>query len=338
MIRKNQFLILLIFTVLIFLISIRFGAVQMSTEQVLSGITKWVTGDTNLTLYDRILIDIRLPRAILTLFVGASLAVGGVLMQGLFINPIIEPGLIGTSSGAAFGASLYFVLGASFSIHFGEWTLPIIACLGAVLSTFLVFILSETNRKGNSTTHLLLTGIAINSLFLSGIGFLSYLARDPQARSITFWSLGSLSGANWHAVILVGFSTLLCILFALRYAKQLNALMLGTTEAFHLGVNVKNLKIKIFLINVVLVSVATAFVGIIGFVGLIVPHFVRILKGSDHRTLLIGSAVLGGFLLSVADVLARLLLAPAELPIGIVTTVVGAPVFVYLLRKNQYNF
>lgn len=339
MIRKNLFWILIILGVIIVLFSVRYGAVNMSISEILSALKKWIIQDQNLSLNERILLDIRLPRVILTLLVGASLAVGGVLMQGLFLNPIVEPGLIGTSSGAAFGASLYFVLGATFAFNAGEWTLPISACLGAFVSTFLVFIFSESKQRNKSNVmQLLLTGIAINALFLSGIGFLSYLARDPQARSITFWSLGSFSGSNWHAVIIVGISTLACILLALRYAKQLNTLMLGNVEAHHLGVNVRQLKLKILFLNVILVAVATSFTGIIGFVGLIVPHLVRILKGSDNRVLIIGSAIMGAILLCLADLMSRMLLAPAELPIGIVTTVVGAPVFIYLLRKNQYNF
>ena len=339
MIKKHLFLILVVLTVIFFLLSIRFGAVEMSIGEIFSALKKWITAEGGYTLNERILLDIRLPRAILTLLVGASLAVGGVLMQGLFLNPIVEPGLIGTSSGAAFGASLYFVFGAVFTYHFGEWTLPVMACIGAIIATFLVFFLSESKHKGKTNiTQLLLTGIAVNAIFLSGIGFLSYLARDPQARSITFWSLGSMSGSNWHAVIIVGLSTILCILIAMRFAKQLNTLLLGTIEAHHLGINVKRLKLKILFLNVVLVAVATSFIGIIGFVGLIVPHLMRLLKGSDNRNLIIGSAIMGGLLLSIADLLARLLLAPAELPIGIVTTIVGAPIFIYLLRKNQYHF
>ncbi len=336
---KKIYFILGLLTIVAVIISIRYGAVEMSLTEILSGLQKWFSNNPDLTLNERILLEIRLPRALLTLIVGGSLAVGGVLIQGLFLNPIVEPGLIGTSSGAAFGAALYFVLGAMFSFNAGEWTLPVAACIGAFVSTFLVFILSESKSQGKSSiTSLLLIGIAVNALFLSGVGFLSYIARDPQARSITFWNLGTLSGANWHAVIIVGSTAVVCILMGLRYAKQLNALMLGTSEAKNLGINVKTLKIKVLIINVVLVAVATAFTGIIGFVGLVVPHLLRILKGSNNRYLIISSALMGGLLLSVADIIARLLLAPAELPIGIVTTAVGAPVFIYLLRKNEYYY
>ena len=165
---------------------------------------------------------------------------------------------------------------------------------------------------------------------------MSYLARDPQARSITFWNLGTLSGANWNAIIFIAIACAVCFALALRKVKSLNALMLGEEEAVNIGVDVKRLQWTILGINVILVATATAFVGVISFVGLIVPHLLRLMKGSDNRFLLIGSMMLGGILLTLADLAARLLLAPAELPIGIVTSVVGVPVFIFLLRKNQY--
>ena len=195
------------------------------------------------TLNQRIFLELRLPRAALCLLVGASLGVGGTLMQALFRNPIVEPGLVGTSSGAAFGSALYFVLGGVF--HFGAslWSLPLAACAGGVLSTYLVFILARSKEDGKaSVVMLLLTGLAVNALCMSGMGLLSYIARDPQARSITFWSFGTLSGASWRAVAVVAVSTIGGTAIALRYAKQLNALMIGEEEATYLGVNVNRLK------------------------------------------------------------------------------------------------
>ncbi len=333
---------LLILLALTVLFSMRYGAIEISLEEIFSSFQKWFSNTENKMLTERIFLEIRLPRAILCVFVGASLAVGGVLLQALFRNPIVEPGLVGTSCGAAFGAALYFTLGATFHFQdadFGEYTLPLAACLGAIISTGLVFLLSHSKQTGKSAiVSLLLTGIAINALFLSGVGFLSYIARDPQARSITFWNLGTLSGANWSSVNLVGAVTFVCVLIALRYAKQLNALMIGEEEAQFLGVRLNSLKWKVLLINVVMVAVATAFVGIISFVGLIVPHLLRILKGSDNRFLIKNSAVLGALLLSLADLISRLIVAPAELPIGIVTSLVGVPVFIILLQKKNYLF
>jgi iron complex transport system permease protein len=321
------------------LCSIKFGAITISIDDIYTVFFQRRSG-TQLTLNQRIFLDIRLPRAIACLLVGASLSMAGVLMQALFRNPIVEPGLIGTSSGAALGASLYFVLGATFQFHANEWTLPIAACVGGALSTSLVFFLSiNKNAEGKrSVLTLLLTGIAVNALFLSGVGLMSYLARDPQARSITFWNLGTLSGSNWDSVIIIGITCFISFILALRCTKSLNALLMGEEEALYLGVHTKKLQLTVITINVLLVAVATAFVGVISFVGLVVPHLLRLVKGSDNRYLLIGSALLGAVLLSLADLVARLVLAPAELPIGIVTSVIGVPVFIYLLRKNQYYF
>ncbi|MCB0491679.1 MAG: iron ABC transporter permease [Cyclobacteriaceae bacterium] len=336
--NKALFPILTIVLVVTFFLSLRFGAITISWAEIQSSIAKWISNN-DLNLNERIFLQIRLPRAIAGVLVGASLAVGGVLMQALFRNPIVEPGLIGTSSGAAFGASLYFVLGSVIKFHAGEWTLPLAACIGGAVSTVCVFLLSKNRTTGKSSVvALLLTGLAINALFLSGVGFLSYLARDPQARSITFWNLGTLSGANWISISIIGVVTVVCLIISLRYAKQLNALMMGEDEAVLLGVNLKWLQIIVITLNVLLVAVSTAFMGVISFVGLVVPHLLRLMNGSDNRFLLIGSAIVGGILLSMADLVSRLLLAPAELPIGIVTSLVGVPVFITLLRKKQYYF
>lgn len=325
--------------VLTVLASIRFGAIDFPLHQMWSSTAAMLAGRTPDTLDGRIFTELRLPRAILCVFVGASLGVGGTLMQALFRNPIVEPGLVGTSSGAAFGASLYFVLGTVLHVEQAPWSLPVAACAGGVIATWMVFALAESGTDGRaSIVMLLLTGLAINALFLSGIGFLSYIARDPQARSIIFWNLGTMSGANWRSVAIVGSVTTLGTLASLVYAKQLNALMIGEEEATYLGVNVRRLKLIVLGINVAIVAVATAFTGVISFVGLIVPHILRMLRGADNRFLIIASAVFGGTLLSMADLIARVALRPAELPIGIVTSVVGVPVFLTLLRRRQYVF
>ncbi len=335
----SLFFVLLLLLGIVTVLSMMYGAVNISIDEIPFAIKHSFQHSENMSLNERIFIDIRLPRVILCVFVGACLSVGGVLMQGLFRNPIVEPGLVGTSSGAAFGAALYFVLGALFHFNTGEWTLPLVACVGGIIATFLVFYLAKSKQYSKSSIIiLLLTGIAINALFMSGVGFLSYIAKDPQARSITFWTLGTLSGANWKSVTIVGATTIVCIIISLRYAKQLNALMLGEDEAQYLGVNIKKIKFNILLINVIMVAVATSFVGIISFVGLIVPHLLRMTNGTDNRYLIRNSALLGAILLSISDLVARLALKPAELPIGIVTSFVGVPIFIILLRKNNYFF
>nr|WP_315466714.1 iron ABC transporter permease [uncultured Undibacterium sp.] len=317
------------------LLCIGLGAVTIDVLDMRSAVLKLLSGEA-LNLKERIFFEIRLPRALLSALVGATLALGGVLLQALFRNPIIEPGLVGTSSGAALGAAVYFVLGSALSAFLGEWMLPVCACCGAMLTTLLVVALAHQPRQANTNVlHLLLTGIAVNALCLSGVGFLSYIARDPQARSISFWNMGALSGANWHNLMIVAFSTLFGLIVALRFAKDLNALLLGESEAALLGVHVKRLKLIVLTINVIMVAVATAFVGVIGFVGLIVPHILRLTKCSDHRFLLIHAALLGAIVLSLADLFARIMVSPAELPIGIVTSLVGVPVFIFLLRRSQ---
>jgi iron complex transport system permease protein len=326
-------------TLLTLAASIRYGAIDFSVAEIARAFTTVISGSSTPTLDQRIFLELRLPRAILCLLVGASLGIGGTLMQALFRNPIVEPGLVGTSSGAAFGSALFFVLGGVLHIGTSLWSLPIAACVGGIISTYLVFLLARSREDGRaSIVMLLLTGLAVNALFMSAIGFLSYIARDPQARSITFWSLGTLSGASWTAVGIVAFSTIVGSLIALRYAKQLNALMIGEEEATYLGVNVNRLKWIILSVNVILVAVATAFTGVISFVGLVVPHILRMIGGADNRFLILGSALTGATLLSLADLIARVSVRPAELPIGIVTSAVGVPVFIFLLRRRQYVF
>jgi iron complex transport system permease protein len=337
--RRSILFALAFAALLVLAASIRYGAMDFSVSDIGRALVSLLPGQSEPTLDQRIFLELRLPRAVFCLLVGASLGVGGTLMQALFRNPIVEPGLVGTSSGAAFGSALFFVLGGVLHLSASVWTLPLAACLGGIVSTYLVFLLARSREDGRaSIVMLLLTGLAVNALFMSAIGFLSYIARDPQARSITFWSLGTLSGANWRAVEIVAVSTIGGTIIALRYAKQLNALMIGEEEATYLGVNVNRLKWIILSINVVIVAVATAFTGVISFMGLIVPHILRMMRGADNRFLIGGSALLGATLLSLADLVARLALRPAELPIGIVTSAVGVPVFLLLLRRRQYVF
>lgn len=331
--------VLLLVLGLLMVASVCFGAIDFSPAQIWRALGTLWPGHAGGTLNERIFMDIRLPRAILCVLTGAALGVGGALMQGLFRNPIVEPGLVGTSSGAAFGAAIFFVLTGMLKFTAQPWELPVAACAGGIVATYMVFVLAQNKATGRSSiVMLLLTGLAVNALFLSGVGFMAYIARDPQARSITFWNLGTLSGANWHAVTTVGLTTIGGTLLALRYAKQLNALMIGEEEAIYLGVNVNRLKWIVMTINVVIVAVATAFTGVIAFVGLVVPHILRMIKGAENRYLIIGSALVGGILLTLADLVARLALRPAELPIGIVTSVVGVPVFISLLRHREYVF
>ena len=323
------------------IISARVGAVNISYEDILNffGHKLGFIHDNNPdSIRQALFFKIRLPRVILCAFVGAALSVSGALMQALFRNPIVEPGLVGTSSGAALGAAFVFVMGnrlaGPFANTIGPFLLPLFAFLGGLAATLIVYRLSSVFGKTNVNT-MLLAGIAVNALASGGTGFFSYIARDPQARSITFWNLGTLSGADWPAVELVGVSTTLGILICLRYSKSLNALLLGETEASYLGVHAEKLKMKVILINTFIVAMATSIVGVIGFIGLIVPHLLRMMKSSDNRFLIIASALLGAILLNLADMVSRILVAPSEFPIGIITVIVGAPVFLFILINNS---
>lgn len=259
-------------------------------------------------------------------------------MQALFRNPIVEPGLVGTSAGAAFGAAFVFVMGKSIAGAYadatGPFLLPLFAFLGGFTATIIVYKLSNVFGKISVNT-MILAGIAVNALANGGTGFFSYIARDPQARSITFWNLGTLSGADWNAVLLVGSSTITGIAICLRYSKGLNALLLGDEEARYLGVNTERLKQRVLLLNIFIVAIATSIVGVISFLGLIVPHMLRMTRSSDNRFLIIGSALLGAILLNLADMTSRVLVAPSEFPIGIITAFVGAPVFIIILISNS---
>jgi iron complex transport system permease protein len=321
------------------LVSARVGAVPISYDHIFLFIRHALGGAKDTAgggIEEQLFLQIRLPRVILCALTGAALSVSGALMQGLFRNPIVEPGLVGTSSGAAFGAAFVFVMGKSLTGAWvdalGPFLLPVFAFAGGLAATWLVYRLSNVFGKVNVNT-LLLAGIAVNALAAGGTGFFSYIARDPQARSIVFWNLGTLSGADWKNTGMVACSTLAGIGLSLRYAKALNALMLGETEAGYLGVRTDRLKTRILLLNTLLVAVATSVVGVIGFVGLIVPHILRLLKSADNRFLIIGSALLGGILLNVADMLSRVIVAPSEFPIGVITAFAGAPVFLFLLIR-----
>jgi iron complex transport system permease protein len=321
------------------LISARVGAVPITYESIFHFMHHLLGGapdPAGPSIEERLFLQIRLPRVLLCAVTGAALSVSGALMQGLFRNPIVEPGLVGTSSGAAFGAAFVFVMGKSLTGAWvgllGPFLLPVFAFAGGLAATWLVYRLSSVFGKVNVNT-LLLCGIAVNALAAGGTGFFSYIARDPQARSIIFWNLGTLSGADWTNTAMVACCTIVGILLALRYTKALNALMLGESEAGYLGVKTQQLKTRLLLLNTFLVAVATSVVGVIGFVGLIVPHILRLLKSSDNRFLVIGSALLGAILLNVADMLARVIVAPSEFPIGVITAFAGAPVFLFLLIR-----
>lgn len=296
-----------------------------------------LAADASVQQAELILAQIRMPRTLLGLAVGMVLALCGVAMQGLFRNPLADPGLVGVSSGAALGAAVAIVGGAAFGglpEAFAPYLLSACAFVGGLLVTALVYRLGRRDGQTNVAT-MLLAGIALTALAGASIGLFTYLADDATLRTLTFWNLGSLNGASYARLWPLLLATLAVALWLPRRARALNALLLGESEARHLGFDVERLKRELVFCTALGVGAAVAAAGLIGFIGLVVPHLMRLLVGPDHRLLLPASALAGASLLLLADLVARLALTPAELPIGIVTALIGAPFFLYLLVRGR---
>jgi len=273
---------------------------------------------------------IRFPRTFMALLVGAGLAVAGVAMQALFKNPLADPYVLGASSGAGFGAALIISLGVVGAIY-----IPVAAFAGAVIATFTVYALSMIGPR-SSVTLLLLSGIAIGTFFSALISYLMFVA-GQNLTALVFWLMGGLWASTWQYVEITFPVILVATIILYAYARDLNLMLSGEESAQHLGVSVESLK-KILLVTVsFIVGVAVAFCGIIGFVGLIVPHVVRTFTGPDHRALIPASALFGGILLIWADIVARSAIPGEEMPVGIITALLGAPFFMYLVRSRRKN-
>ncbi|WP_289539014.1 iron ABC transporter permease [Pseudomonas sp. SO81] len=284
-----------------------------------------------------ILGQIRLPRSLLGLCVGIVLALSGVAMQGLFRNPLADPGLVGVAGGAALGAAIAIVGGSmvgGLPPALAPSLLSICAFSGGLIVTAVVYRFGRRDGQTNVAT-MLLAGVALTAMSGAGVGLFTYLADDATLRSLTFWNLGSLNGASYPRLWPLLLVTLGVAIWLPRRASALNALLLGESEARHLGFNVERIKLELVLCTALGVGAAVAAAGLIGFIGLVVPHLMRLLAGPDHRVLLPASLLAGASLLLLADLVARLVLAPAELPIGIVTALIGAPFFLYLLVRGR---
>lgn len=280
-----------------------------------------------------LLMHIRIPRILLAILVGGGLGIAGAALQGLFRNPLVEPGLIGVSSGGALFAVIFIVFGAYFPFLtgiFGSFALPLFAFVGGLINVSLVY--SMANNQGKTDISLLiLAGVALTALSGALIGLALFYADEAALRNFTFWSLGDVGGANWDKVKIAFFLILLpSCLMAFQF-RNLNALAIGENEAFHMGVNVQQVKYTVLLLSALVVGVGVSMTGTIGFVGLIVPHLIRLQFGADHRLVLPGSFLLGAMLLTGADLLARTIVMPAELPIGIITAIIGSPFFIWLI-------
>ncbi|MDX3374226.1 iron ABC transporter permease [Streptomyces sp. ME02-6991-2A] len=315
------------------LLSAAIGAYSIPIGDVLSSLQHRIGlgGQPLDRVGESVLWNVRLPRVVLALLVGASLGCAGALMQGVFGNPLAEPGVIGISAGAAVGAVASIALGLTF---FGNWTITVFAFIAGLATVLLVYTLSRSGGRTEVVT-LILTGIAVNAFAGALIGLFIFFADNAQITQITFWQLGSLSQATWPKVLAVLPCALAGLLIAPFYARKLDLLALGERPARHLGVDVERLRITLVLVVALLTAAAVAVAGIISFVGLLVPHLLRMANGPGHRFLVPGSALGGALVLVAGDLAARTVAAPAELPLGVLTALFGSPFFFWLLRRTR---
>jgi iron complex transport system permease protein len=315
------------------------GPYGLPAGRVLAILGDWLTGQPAADVTERIvLVDIRLPRLLLGALVGAALAVSGTMLQGLFRNPLADPGLVGVSSGAALGAVAAIITGAALLAPIAAvlslGILPVAAFLGGFVTTLVLYAIA-TRQGRTSVATMLLAGIAIGAFSGAITSWLVFRSTDAQLRELTFWTMGSLSGATWLKIAFAAPPILAVLALSPVVARGLDALVLGEAEAHHLGIDTERLKTVIVFAVAVMVGVSVAFTGVIGFVGIVVPHLLRLGIGPEHRTLLPAAALLGASLLIGADIVCRIAVAPAELPIGIVTALIGAPFFVSILLRRR---
>jgi iron complex transport system permease protein len=321
------------------LISLSMGAVQMAVPEViaiLAGKIGFATGSFT-EQQQLVLLSIRLPRIVLGVVSGGALGVTGASLQGLFRNPLVEPGLIGVSSGAALFAVVIIVFGGWLPAALNglqHYLLPVFAFLGGLLVTLITCKLSQREGK-TDITILILVGVAMNALAGALIGLSIYYADDTALRTFTFWTLGDLGGASWQKTGLAIPLIVLPSLGLLFFYRQLNAIALGEAEAWHMGVPVEKVKYGIILLSALAVGASVSMGGMIGFVGLVVPHILRTLCGPNHRHILPASLLLGASLLTLSDLFARTVVSPSEIPIGVVTAMTGTPFFLWLLLNAK---
>jgi iron complex transport system permease protein len=321
--------------VLMVIISVGVGQVSIAPSEVIGSILHRVGINAgSLPTHpqgEAVLWQVRFPRVVLAVIVGAALACAGAVMQGVFGNPLAEPGVVGVSSGAALAAAASIAFGASI---LGAWTVPLFAFVGGLITTLLVYVMSRDGGRTEVVT-LVLTGVAVNAVANAGMAFVMFAA-DTQAREeIVFWTLGSLNGTRWQYVMLVLPLAIVGVAGSVLLARQLDLLSLGDRAARHVGVDVERLRLIAIVLVALLTAAAVSFCGIIGFVGLVIPHLIRILLGPGHKALVPASAIGGSLLLVSADLVARTAVPYADLPIGMLTALVGGPFFFWLLRRTR---
>jgi iron complex transport system permease protein len=308
-------------------VSVRFGAVTLTSEEVLDGVL-----GRGSSVSGTIVRDLRLPRALLAMLVGGGLALAGAVFQALLRNPLAEPYILGISGGAATGAVLVLALGVASAT---SWALPLAAFGGALVAIFLVFRVAAAADRSLDVRVLLLAGVVVGAFFTACIALVLAISEARTVRSAVLWMMGSLAAADWRSVVLATGYTLPAAVILISLARPLNLMSVGEETASYLGTDVEGIKRVSYAVASLITAAGVAVAGVIGFVGLIVPHAVRLLVGSDHRVLLPMSFAVGAAFLTFADVVARVLLRPSEIPIGVVTAFVGVPLFLVLLRRSM---
>ena len=320
-------LLVLIFTALFF------GAASVDISSLL---TRFIfSADSIVTssnpIDTTIIFSLRLPRILLAAFVGATLSLGGAVFQALLRNPLAEPYILGISGGSALGAIIGIIYGVTAIVA----VLPLAAFLGAIATIFIVFVIAPFNRASADGENILLTGVVVNAFFSAMIIFLISTSSAEQMQSIMFWLMGDLSVAGYRELVPLIAITAICFVVIYAHSRQLNTIMLGENEALLLGVNVRKTKFILLLFTSLAIGAAVSVSGIIGFVGIIVPHITKLIYGYDNRILLPASTILGAVFVIIADTFARTMVAPVELPVGVVTAMLGVPYFIFLMKKKN---
>lgn len=335
--KKNLFLSLSCVVLLALMVyAVTLGSVYIEPELILRSILEWIKyGMDGVTCDDSIrfiIFEVRLPRIILAVLTGSLLSMAGAVYQAIFQNPMADPYVIGISSGAAFGATIAIIFLPPMML-LGNSIVSLAAFLSAILTSILVYFISKTKR-GVDTFSLLLTGVVISTVLSSFIS-LMMLAHQDEAMKIMTWTMGSFNAKSWNHVLTILIPTVIGIFFTIYHGKDLNVLVMGEEEAMTMGLDTKRLKRNMLLICALLTSIAVSVSGIIGFVGLIVPHFIRLIFGSEHKFLLKASFVFGAIFMLLSDTIARSLLGGFEIPVGIITSLIGGPLFLILLVRYR---
>lgn len=321
--------------VLLMAVASGIGASSVGFSGVLTVLKDCIFGTQNASeVQHSIVLQTRLPRIVCAVLAGGALSLSGLLMQGIFHNPLVSPYTLGISNGASFGASLAIVIGYQIPGFVGEsWLTPAMAFVSALIAMVTVYGVART--AGQSTRTLVLTGVAVGYLFSAMVSALKYLADVTQLPELVFWTMGSMTGLDWSVAAILGTVMVASIVISLACAWDLNVMALGREEATALGVRYGRLQILVFLMGAVLTAATVSFTGVIGFVGLVAPHMTRMLLGSDYRYNIPGATLFGGLLLLLADTLARTVASPTELPVGIITSLIGVPFYLYLIVRRR---